>query len=78
MAILSTFFGRLSFNKGGGSYYPLTKQDMRCLQSKSERVAMPARAGDVLLMAGGTLVHESPAVEKGCRVTTYADFRLPR
>ena len=42
-----------------------------------KRRLLHVEAGDVLLMAGGTLVHGSPKTPKGAptRFATYADFR---
>lgn len=55
-------------------FHALTKEELGALPEPSS--TLPAKAGDVLLMQGGTLVHGSPDVRHGSttRVVAYANF----
>jgi len=55
-------------------FYQLTNEEIQDLPKP--RLLVPAAVGDVLVMRGGTLVHGSPATEKGdpTRIVTYANF----
>ena len=59
---------------GKTGFHTLTKGELAALPERSS--TLPAKAGDVLLMQGGTLVHGSPDVPEGsaARVVAYANF----
>jgi hypothetical protein len=66
--------GRDHFKKG---FYALSKGDMQLLATAGcTKLAVPAKAGDVLVMLGGLCVHSSPAVlaTEGERIATYAHW----
>jgi hypothetical protein len=68
--------GRDHATKG---FYALTKADKEMLtQAGSAQLAVPASAGDVLIMLGGLCVHSSPRVQEGEseRIATYAHWGL--
>jgi len=59
---------------GKQGFHELTRAELDTLPEGS--ATLPAMAGDILLMQGGTLVHGSPAVMNGdaARVVMYANF----
>ncbi len=66
--------GRDHAKKG---FYTLTKQDKDVLKKAGcVKMAVPASAGDVLIMLGGVCVHSSPKVEMNDseRIATYAHW----
>jgi hypothetical protein len=66
--------GRDHFKKG---FYALSKGDKELLETAGcTKLAVPAMAGDVLVMLGGVCVHSSPAVlaTESERIATYAHW----
>ena len=69
----------ISLNEGGDIHYKLKKADFRQLRDQGiERTEIALAAGDILIFAGGTMVHESPAVleNEPPRFMTYAKFSI--
>ena len=57
-------------------YYPLTLKDIAKLEKQCSELVIPVNPGDVVLFAGGTMVHSSPAAPAGAaaRFMTYAHW----
>jgi hypothetical protein len=67
----------ISLGEGGVGHYKLKKADFEQLRDQRvERTELALAAGDLLIFAGGTMVHESPAVPEGepPRFMTYSKF----
>jgi hypothetical protein len=61
----------------GKGFYTLTKADNQLLElAGCAKLAVPAVAGDVLIMMGGVCVHSSPKVgaDEKERIATYAHW----
>jgi hypothetical protein len=59
----------------GKAFYLLSPADLAKLQEAGvHEASIPARAGDVLFMRGGDVVHGSPAGGDQPRYMTYARF----
>lgn len=71
---------RLTFNHENKFYYKLGPGDLKELDKRGiVKHCVAARPGDILVMAGGVLVHSSPAVPAtatGPRIATYAHWAL--